>query len=386
MYVNEMAKALKVHGHDATLLVKNATRKPLPEGMYDLSHYRRASTVAGRFLDRLTSRASVDRKLNEQTIIGATRKAAQEREVDLLEMEESFGWSLRIRPALKIPVVVRLHGPWFLNGQVKNISKSLNFLKRVRDEGEAIRKADGVSASSLDVLERTRAYYHIPLEHAEVIHPPAPSILEERQWSSSQCEAGSLLFVGRFDRHKGCDIVIQAFARIAERFPAARLRIVGPDQGLEDDKGRTWSFLEYINYHVDNLDVLKRIEWLGQLPNSEVMSLRQKSFLSIVCSRYDNFPTSVTEAMAMGCPVIASDTGGISEQITHGVTGLLCRPADPYDLAEKVCLLLDQPDLAARLGMKARQDIETRLSSSFIGLKMISFYENVIERYLCNNK
>ena len=64
-----------------------------------------------------------------------------------------------------------------------------------------------------------------------------------------------------------------------------------------------------------------RIEWFGQMPNSAVMDLRRRSLVSVVASRYDNFPTTVTEAMAMGCPIVAPATGGIVEQIKHEVSG-----------------------------------------------------------------
>ena len=82
--------------------------------------------------------------------------------------------------------------------------------------------------------------------------------------------------------------------------------------------------------------------------------------------RYDNFPTTVTEAMAMGCPIVAARTGGIPEQITHEVDGLLCEPGNPDDLADKIGLLLGEPALASRLGARARLNCELSLSPAVI--------------------
>ena len=60
--------------------------------------------------------------------------------------------------------------------------------------------------------------------------------------------------------------------------------------------------------------------------------------------------TSV-EAMAAGIPVIASRIGGLPYTVTDGVTGLLCEPGNPADLAEKIARLLDDPPLRRQDGI-----------------------------------
>ena len=384
MYLNEITNGLHKEGHTTTLLATHFTRpQVVNERIYDLSEFQRSRTLPGRILDYIEKRTNPRRAMERnvcRSIVIAARRAIAERGVQLLEMEESFGWSLRVRRALSIPLIVRLHGPWFLNGALENVSDDSVFRERVRKEGEAIRLADGVSASSRDVLERTRTYYNLPLEKAEVIFPPAPIVSVEKCWTLDDCEPQSLLFIGRFDRHKGGDLAIEAFARVAERFPEARLRFVGPDHGFLDDERRPWKILDFIRERIRDPKVRDRIEWLGHLPNSVVMDLRRKSLVSIVSSRYDNFPTTVTEAMAMGCPIVAFRTGGIVEQITHEVNGLLCEPANASDLADKLCRLLSAPALAAELGRQARRDCEAMLSPAVISGQMAAFYGRVRER------
>jgi glycosyltransferase involved in cell wall biosynthesis len=67
--------------------------------------------------------------------------------------------------------------------------------------------------------------------------------------------------------------------------------------------------------------------------------------------------TSV-EAMAAGRPVVASRIGGLPFTVVDGVTGLLCEPGDPGDLARKLEALLDDSDLRRRMGLAGRRRFE----------------------------
>jgi len=76
------------------------------------------------------------------------------------------------------------------------------------------------------------------------------------------------------------------------------------------------------------------------------------------------------EAMAAGIPVIASRIGGVPYTVSDGVTGLLCEPGDPVDLAAKIARLLDDPDLRREMGLAGRRRFEADFT-----------WETVIERY-----
>jgi glycosyltransferase involved in cell wall biosynthesis len=67
---------------------------------------------------------------------------------------------------------------------------------------------------------------------------------------------------------------------------------------------------------------------------------------------------TAVEAMAVGRPVIASRLGGLPFTVVDGLTGLLCSPGDPDDLARKIERLLDDPELRQRLGLAGRRRFE----------------------------
>ena len=91
-------------------------------------------------------------------------------------MEEAFGLAGWLQRAIPIPVCIRLHGPWFLNGAALGVPEDDAFRRRVALEGWAIRHASAVTAPSLDVLERTRTYYGLALEEALVIPNPTQPV------------------------------------------------------------------------------------------------------------------------------------------------------------------------------------------------------------------
>jgi glycosyltransferase involved in cell wall biosynthesis len=314
-----------------------------------------------------------------RALVHAARRAIGERGVELLEMEETFGLIQLVRPHLPIPVVTKLHGPYFLNGAVLGVKANRSFHQRVRHEGISIAKADGVSAPSRDVLERTRAFYGLPLTGAVVIPYATPVVPAENRWSLAECDQSRLLFVGRFDRHKGGDVVIDAFRRVGQRCPQARLWFVGPDRGLTDDKGGHWTLMKYIAEKTP--EVARRIDWLGQQANSSLSALRRKAFITIVGSRYENLPMAALEAVSYGCPLAATLTGGIGEIIEDGVNGTLARPGDPEDLAAAIMRLLAAPEFAAKLGQRAAEDAARRYHPDTIARETAAFHQTVLENW-----
>jgi glycosyltransferase involved in cell wall biosynthesis len=95
----------------------------------------------------------------------------------------------------------------------------------------------------------------------------------------------------------------------------------------------------------------------------------------VIPSLLEGFPMITLEGMAMAKPIIAAKIDGITEQITDGETGLLVPSKDADALAKAINLLINDRDLALRLGMKARQKVEKDFSVE----KMITETEKVYQ-------
>ena len=247
-YIADMAEQFTSMGHRVAILANSTTEGEPDARVYDVRALATQS-IARRAIDHLGYRIApqwATPRIQSHALLSVLRRAIAERGIQLFEMEESFGLAAQIQPAVSIPVCVRLHGPWFLNGPTVGDTEDDAFRRRVAAEGRAIAKADALTSTSRDVLEQTRSYYGLALEHAEVIHPPTSAVPLADRWRLEGCDPRQVLFIGRFDRHKGGDLMIEAFGRVLRQVPDARLCFVGPDRGLTDPQGRRWNIEDFL--------------------------------------------------------------------------------------------------------------------------------------------
>ncbi|MBL1256080.1 glycosyltransferase family 4 protein [Methylocystis sp. Sn-Cys] len=131
---------------------------------------------------------------------------------------------------------------------------------------------------------------------------------------------GYVIYAGRLSSEKGVDLLLEAWGALGREVP---LKIIGDGPMAGRVK--------------DACSQEPAIEWLGQLDIEAVYELVGDADALIVPSRcYENFPRVIVEAFGKGTPVIAPGFGPIVEIIENGVTGLLFRPGDASDLAQKV--------------------------------------------------
>ncbi|EQD37420.1 Glycosyl transferase, group 1 domain protein [mine drainage metagenome] len=94
-------------------------------------------------------------------------------------------------------------------------------------------------------------------------------------------------------------------------------------------------------------------------------------------NRLEGFGLAVTEAMAMGLPVVVADLPGVREVIEPGVEGLLTEPLLAPDLADRVRSLLDDPALAHRMGAAGRRRAEARYGLETVATQLLSLYASL---------
>lgn len=313
-----------------------------------------------------------------RTIAEAVCHLVRKYEIQVFQMEETQGWARTVIQQATIPVVVRLHGPWFIQrdlgheaaGQPEN-------LHRVSREGAAILNAAAITAPSKAVLRMTSACYGEIRAPKKVIPNPMEVATPARRWNLETCDKNLILFVGRFDRIKGADIVLSSFAKLAEKRPELRLLFVGPDSGLAVEGRGVVQFDEFCS---DIPDFLRqRVDYRGLLSRSEIENLRTRAYATVVTSRYETFANVVIEAMSFGCPIVATDVGGIPEIIVDKRNGLLVPSESAEGLTAALVEMLDDASLAARLGAQAALDCETWFTPSTVAQETVEFYSSVIE-------
>ena len=101
-----------------------------------------------------------------------------------------------------------------------------------------------------------------------------------------------------------------------------------------------------------------RITWVGRQPQEELAQWYGQMDIVLMPSRSEGFGLTAIEAMANGCVMVASNVGGLPEVVRDGVCGLLHSTEDVHDMAEKICMLLDDAALYNRLRTQALCEVK----------------------------
>lgn len=176
-----------------------------------------------------------------------------------------------------------------------------------------------------------------------------------------------ILAMGRLDKQKGFDRLIEAFSKLSIQCPQWKLTILG--EGVE-------------RMHLENLikkfGLCERIDLAGLVKNPEVAFGQAAIF--VLSSRAEGFPNALLEAMAFGLPVISFDCkSGPAELIQHGVNGLLVPEGDEeiYHLSQAMINLIENAELRDRLGEEAKK-VKLAYSLEKISRQWITLFQEVI--------
>jgi len=169
---------------------------------------------------------------------------------------------------------------------------------------------------------------------------------------------------------KRIDILVEAFAGIGERFPDARLVIVG--DYLSEEAVGTRRNLESV---LDRLRIRERIILTGQV--DEPMKYIERFTVAVLCSESEGFSNSIVEYMQAGRPVVCTDTGGNPEIVHDGHNGFLVPVGDAAALAERLVRLLSDDALARRLGAAGREAVGSYTHTRMVTEQM-ACYDGVL--------
>jgi glycosyltransferase involved in cell wall biosynthesis len=381
-YASQLIPALRDLGHD--VFVITARKDDDDPRTMDLKAFVHSPSIWDRAVEQLVP-GTVAWRAAASAIRSAVCHLMQSHRVEVFEIEETFGLNNAISRLPLLPVVVRLHGPWFLTGACHDdpTKNSRASLRRQRLEGIGIENAALVSAPTVEILRAVRSRYRWPLSNACVIPNSLKSADDRSKWRFDTCDPNNILFVGRFDRQKGGDLVLRVFAELASVYPHLTLTFVGPDSGIDGPDNKFHLFESFIQLTLPDW-CRSRIRFCGQVPHSDLMSLRIKSFLTIVASQYETMPYAVLEAMSLGCPIVATRVGGIPEMIQDGRNGLLVPSQDVSKMAEACRTLINDPTFATSVGHQSWQDCRKIYDPINVAEQTVSAYRHAIKIFRSN--
>jgi glycosyltransferase involved in cell wall biosynthesis len=296
--------------------------------------------------------------------------------IDLVEMEESFGWFADVQRITELPTVVKLHGPAFLS-LVDQERESTAAIQKMQLEGVALREARYITSPSRITLDKTIKEYGLNPLRAQPIANPIAAGTGVETWRRDKADAKTLLFVGRFDNRKGGDFVLKAFRRLLDIDEALRLIFVGPDNGVNDGSGKVLKFLEYFESIFES-DLRDRVIYKGPMSIGDIYALRPQCLATLVCSRWDNQPNTALEAMVQMCPLISTDSGSMPDIVQDRVNGLSYKAEDVEDFCRVALTALNEQIDLTTLGERARDYVLREHDPIGVVEKTMRFYRHVI--------
>lgn len=200
---------------------------------------------------------------------------------------------------------------------------------------------------------------------SSVVHYGGPAGEEETAVPAPAVPQPYILCTARLAEYKGLDVLVMAFAELAEEDRGIHLVLCGADHS----DGKLQNF-------VRKLGLEGRVHWLGQRSHAEARALLRECLFFVLPSRRESQGGALIEALRAGKAVAATRTGGIPEFVRDGVDGLLVEPKDVKALSAALKRLLADPGLRERLGRSARER-----GREFTWDKALAQYEAVYETH-----
>ncbi len=176
-----------------------------------------------------------------------------------------------------------------------------------------------------------------------------------------------IFFIGRLVREKGVQLLLEALPLIEARFPHVRAVIAGQGPYAEE--------LHRLALH---FGVDRRVTFAGYIDEETRNQLYAHADVAVFPSLYEPFGLVALEAMAAGTPVVVGDSGGFAETVSHGINGIRAAAGSVASLAEEICALLDDQELACRLVRHALKDLEEKYCWAFIARQYEAIYQQIV--------
>jgi len=178
-----------------------------------------------------------------------------------------------------------------------------------------------------------------------------------------------VLFVGRLVHEKGVHVLVNAVPKVLEKVNA-KFIIVGNGY-----------MKEQLSNIVKNMGFAHKVMFTGFIDDETLRKLQRCADVSVVPSLFEPFGIVALEAMAAKSPVVVSDTGGLSEIVEHGVTGVKVYPDNPDSLAWGITKVLVDEAYANWIKTDAYKKIHEKYDWDRIAQQTKAIYDTVLNEY-----
>lgn len=259
--------------------------------------------------------------------------------------------------SLDVPITCGLHGEdIFLEGLPQPYQNEA--LEIIRERAADVDRFLAISAYYGDMFSK---WVGLDPSKIDVVYP---GIALDDYWNltpdSSNHRSLTIGFLARFVPEKGLHLLVDAFTRLCRSGEFPHLRLLAGGYVSRAYK----TYVDGIRKTIRENGLEERVKLLGTLERADKLNFfKQIDVFSVPAPYREPKGISILEALASGVPVVQPDHGAYPEWVNATRGGLLHRPHDSADLAEKLAALLRDADLRKRLGQQGRQGAFEKFSS-----------------------
>lgn len=292
-------------------------------------------------------------------------REAQKHDLDILHGHSMYAFGLACMEKRR-PFVVTIHGTQIgeLRAQVSSHIFNPNHL--ITDsisaimEAYASRKAAAIIAVSKKNKEEIIEHYSPPQRKVHVV----PNGVWVDDFTSSDMQDNSIVFIGRLHERKGVDILIKAMPQVISENPDTVLKILG--------SGEMEGALRQI---VKKEGLVKNVRFMGCVSERDKANILSHARLLVMPSLYEGFGIVMIEGMASGLPVVATPVGAAPDVIIEGKNGYV---RNINELASAINNILSDEKKNRLMGRAARKTVEDRFDWMKVAHSTVAVYKEVL--------
>ena len=364
-FLLRLAGALKAEDVEVRVIAPSA------EGLVPLEEIEGITVERFRYAPRKSETLAYTGSMAQDVSSSWTARAAM---IGYLgsDAAKSIGAARRYKPD-----VIHAHW-WFPSGVIGRVAGSVSRTPLVTTlHGTDVRMARKFAASRPLMRSVLRSSAQVTTvstwlasEVRELVAGVEPSVAPmpvatERFGPGSSRELNRFLFAGRLNRQKGLDHLLKAFAVMTR---PAMLDVVG-----EGNEAQSLRLL------ASQLGISDRVVWHGGVDQPALAKFYQKATAVVVPSVDEGLGLVAAEAQLCETPVVAFRSGGLTDVVQHGTTGILVTPGDTAELAHALDTVLSSPDHAGELGRAGRMFALSAFSPESAAKRYAAIYRTVIE-------
>lgn len=267
----------------------------------------------------------------------------------------------RLQEEWDVPMLQMFHTLGAMKNKVAKAEADRELDTRMEIERQVMEWADRIVAAT--PLDKAQMLWHYSADADKITVIPAgvdTQLFYPRNKAQVRRELGLpdldtpiLLFVGRIERLKGIDTLLESVAVVSRTCSGRDLKvlIVGGGGQTEEEN----SEIRRVSQLHRELNLEDQVEFVGSKPQEMLPLYYSAADITIMPSHYESFGMVAIESMASGTPVIASNVGGLQYTVKDGETGFLVPEENHFALAEQVHNLLKNADLRAQMGRQAAE-------------------------------